>query len=170
MIVLKEVVFIYNELLDEKKQNLYRIPLTFICFAYVDHAKMYNVKGRTYISKTKMNNRVYGALYVLDNSHQNMKILDAIMENSKGIIGKNHVKDINWREKVLVTPIHFKSVEDFVKMRYNESSEISAITYFTNHSNNYIKNNVIKPYNRETCDFDINNYLNLLLTRGEKRV
>ena len=163
---MKEVVFLYNELLDENKQKLYRLPLTFICFAYLEGAQMYSVKDRPYITKAKKKYRVYGAIYVLNNSHQNLKVLDAIMENSKGLIGKNHANDINWREKVLVTPIHFDTIEDFFKMRYNETDEIKAITYLVNTSNNYIKNNVIKSWNRDTCDFDINNFL-LLMERND---
>ena len=76
---------------------------------------------------------------------------------------------MNWREKVTITPINFNSIEDFMKMRYNEKSDISVITYFANINNSYIKNKVIKNYNRETCDFDIENLLNLLLkVKGEK--
>lgn len=163
---MKEVVFLYNELLDVNKQKMYRLPLTFICYAYLNNAKMYTVKGRPYVVKTNKSNRVYGALYVLNNSHQNMKVLDAIMENSKGLIGKNHTFDTNWREKALVTPIHFYTLEDFLKLRYNETGEIEVTTYFANTSNNYIKNNVMKSWNRDTCDFDINNFL-LLIERND---
>ena len=166
---MKEAIFIYNELLDEKKQELYKLPINFICFAYLNKAKLYNLNGKCYITKTNINNKVYGALYILDNSHQNIRILDAIMGCSRSITGKNHIKDMNWREKVTITPINFNSIEDFMKMRYNEKSDISVITYFANINNNYIKNKVIKSYNRETCDFDIENLLNLLLkVKGEK--
>ena len=40
---MKQVVFLYNELLDENKQKLAKLPLEFICFAYINNATMYYI-------------------------------------------------------------------------------------------------------------------------------
>lgn len=167
---MKQIVFLYNELLSKQNQEKYRLPLEFVCFAYVNNAVLYNFKGSSYmlhhgeLKKTNKNKKVYGALYILDNSEHNLRVLDAIMSCSKSLIGKNHIKDIMHREYVYTKPIHFKKVEDFIKMRYNEKEEeIQVISYFGNINNDYIKSNVLNTTkNREMCGFDIEYFINLL--------
>lgn len=167
---MKQVVFIYNEWLDEEKQKLAKLPLEFICFAYIENTVMYEIKGKyvaireNKLKKTKKYNKVYGALYILHNSEHSLRTLDAIMTCSKAFIGSNHKYDIMHRENVKVIPIHFKSVEDFLMMRYNEGEEVSAITYLANPINNVIKTNVLNTVrNREVSGLDINNFINLVM-------
>lgn len=167
---MKQVVFIYNEWLDEEKQKIAKLPLEFICFAYINNAIMYDIKGNyvaireNKLRKTKKYNKVYGALYILHNSEHYLRTLDAVMTCSKGFIGTNHKYDIMHRENVKVIPIHFKTVEEFLMMRYNEGEEVSAITYLANPENKLIKTNVLNSVrNREVSGLDVNNFINLVM-------
>ena len=46
---MKQLVFLYDEYLDEDKQKLAKLPLEFICFAYIKGVNMYDLRG-TYIA------------------------------------------------------------------------------------------------------------------------
>lgn len=171
---MKQLVFLYNELLDEKKQKLAKLPLEFVCFAYVKNAVMYGKRGNYYaIQKEVLHtkyNKVYGALYVLDHSESNLRRLDAIMVCSKSIIGTNHKYDIMHRVKTIARPIFFENIEEFLKMKYNEKEGVEVTMYFANPQNNFIKTNVLNTVkNREVSGLDIENYINLVLEK-EKRV
>lgn len=86
------------------------------------------------------------------------------MTCSKGFIGTNHKLDLFHRTKSKAVPIHFKSVEEFLKMKYNEGEGLEIITYFANPNNELIKSNVFNTVrNREVSGLDINNFINLLL-------
>lgn len=169
---MKQLVFLYNDILNEEKQKKYRLPLEFICFAYVNNAVLYDFKGNCYmlkrgdLRKSNKNKKVFGALYILHNAENNLRILDAVMTCSKSLIGKNHIKDIMHREYVYARPIHFKTIEEFIKMRYNEKEDVQVMTYFGNINNSYIKTNVMNTTkNREMCGFDIENFINLVLEK-----
>lgn len=172
---MKQLVFLYDEYLDEDKQKLAKLPLEFICFAYIKGVNMYDLKG-TYIAikentlkKTKKYNKVYGALYILDMSEHYLRTLDAVMTCSKGFIGSNHKLDIRHREKIKATPIHFKTIEEFTKLKYNEGEELDVITYLANPQNELIKTNVLNSVrNREVTGLDINNFINLVLKEKER--
>lgn len=171
---MRRVVFLYNELLDEEYQKKLKLPLEFICFAYMENTVMYDIKGKYYALKsgtlksTKKYNRIYGALYILHNSEHFLRVLDASLTCSKGFIGTNHKLDLFHRTKEKAVPIHFKTVEEFFKMKYNEGEELDIITYLANPQNELIKSNVLNTVrNREVSGLDINNFINLLLK--EKR-
>lgn len=171
---MRRVVFLYNELLDEGYQKKLKLPLEFVCFAYMNNATMYEIKGKYYalkkdtLKKTKRYDRVYGALYILHNSEHFLRVLDASMTCSKGFIGTNHKLDIFHRVKEKAVPIHFKTIEEFLKMKYNEGEELDIITYIANPQNELIKLNVSNTVrNREVSGLDINNFINLLIK--EKR-
>lgn len=171
---MKQVIFIYNELLDEEKQKLARLPLEFICFAYIKGAIMYEIKGKYYaieenkLRKTNQYNKVYGAMYILHSSEHFMRTLDAIMTCSKSFTGANHKYDIMHRLNVKARPIHFKDIEEFVKMKYNETEEVNVITYLANPQNDFIKTNVLNTVNnREVSGLDINHFIDLILARCE---
>lgn len=172
---MKQLVFLYDEYLDEDKQKLAKLPLEFICFAYIKGVNMYDLRG-TYIAikentlkRTKKYNKVYGALYILDMSEHYLRTLDAVMTCSKGFIGSNHKLDIRHREKIKATPIHFKTIEEFTKLKYNEGEELDVITYLANPQNELIKTNVLNSVrNREVTGLDINNFINLVLKEKER--
>ena len=167
---MKQAVFLYNDFLDENKQKLTNLPLEFICFAYIKDVTLYKKNDKYYavnsniLEKKTKYKKTYGAIYILHNSETYMRQLDALMTCSKSLLGKNHDLDIMHRHNSKARPIHFKTVEDFVKMRYNEMEEVNVIVYLANHKNNFIKENVISAVrNREVIGFDINNFINLVL-------
>ena len=167
---MKQLVFLYDDLLDEDYQKKTRLPLEFICFAYIKGVNMYDLRGKyiavkeNTLKKTRKYNKVYGALYILDNYEHTLRTLDALMTCSKSFLGENHKLDIRHREKIKATPIHFKSIEEFTKLKYNEKEEIDVITYLGNPQNELIKSHVLNSVrNREVSGLDINNFINLVL-------
>lgn len=166
---MKQVLFLYNNLLDEEFQRKLKLPLEFVCFAYIKNATMYVKRDNCYAVKDNSKYRVYGAMYILDSSEHNLRRLDAIMTCSKSIIGVNHQYDIMHRVKTKARPIFFNNIEEFLKMKYNEKEGVEVITYFANPQNDFIKTNVLNSVkNREVSGLDINHYINLVLEK-EKR-
>ncbi len=172
---MRSVVFLYNELLNEDYQKQLKLPLEFICFAYMEGAVMYDIKGKYYavkensIKNTKKYNKIYGALYILHNSEHFLRVLDAALVCSKGIIGSNHKLDMFHRVREKAIPIHFKTVEEFLKMKYNEGEGLGIITYIANPENELVKSNVNNTVrNREVSGLDINNFINLLIEKTKE--
>ena len=171
---MKSVVFLYNYIMNEQKQKLAKLPLEFICFAYIKDAVLYVKKDICYavrkedIKRTKYN-KVYGALYVLHDSEFTLRTLDAVNTCSYSFVGYNHKNDIMHRYKTKARPIHFKNIEQFFKMKYNEGEDIQVSTYFANPQNAFVRTNVLNAVkNRCVEGFDINNYINLLLVEKKE--
>ena len=172
---MRRVVFLYNELLNEDYQKQLRLPLEFICFAYIEGTVLYDIKNKYYavkentLRKTKKNNKVYGALYILHNSEHFLRVLDATFVCSKGIIGSNHKLDLFHRVKEKAVPIHFKTVEEFLKIKYNEGEGLDIITYLANPNNELIKSNVKNTVrNREVSGLDVNNFINIMIEKTKE--
>ena len=61
---MRRVVFLYNELLDEDYQKQLKLPLEFVCFAYINGAVMCDIKGKycalkeNDLSEGTMNNNI----------------------------------------------------------------------------------------------------------------
>ena len=52
---MRRVVFLYNELLDEDYQKQLKLPLEFVCFAYINGAVMYELElTRQYLKDLKL--------------------------------------------------------------------------------------------------------------------
>lgn len=171
---MRQVIFLYNELLDKSYQEKLKLPLEFISFAYIDNAVMYDLKGKYVaipkgaLKKTYKYEKVYGALFLLHNSEHFLRLLDASLVCSKTLLGLNHKLDEHHRVNVKATPIHFKSVEEFFKMKYNEGVPINVICYIGNPENEFIKRNVLNTVkNREVSGLDINNFINLVMKEIE---
>ena len=167
---MRTVVFLYNELLDEKIQKELGLPLEFISFAYVENMTLYEINGKSImvtkdtLRKSNRDNKVYGAIFVLNNSEKFLRILDASLMCSKSMIGRNHDLDVHHRTKLKITPIHIKSIEDFLSLKYNEVEQMEIISYMGNVKNKTIREKVQnKTDNRVKYGFDINNFINILL-------
>ena len=172
---MKTLVFLYNELLDEEYQKKLKLPLEFISFAYINNAVMYDICGRYVaiedktLTSSKRYNKVYGALYILDNSEIFLRSLDASLMCSKSLLGLNHKLDEFHRIYRYATPIQFKSIEQFLKLKYNEGEQVRITTYLGNPENEFIKSKVNNSTkNRETCGLDINNFINLVMKEKER--
>lgn len=167
---MRQLVFLYNELLDETYQKQLGLSLEFISFAYANNLVIYDMNGRYIavekdkIKKTNKDGRVYGGLFILNNSEHYMRVLDASLICSKSVLGVNHKLDLHHRLKMEIVPINFKSVEDFLNLKYNEGDTLKVVSYVGNSENELISkhiNNTVR--NKVTTGFDINNFINLLI-------
>lgn len=166
---MKQVIFLYNYMLNDKWQNKSKLPLTFLSFGFMK-GKVYRIEDN-YIAidstskKHKWNDdRVYGAFYILDNSEFYMRVLDGIMGCSLTSLHKNHTMDYMHRKKVPITPIYFDSITEFAQLLYKEKDEIECISYVGNMENRFISYKVNNTHrNRISNGMDEVSFIDLLI-------
>lgn len=140
---MKKLIFLYNELLDSEKRDLLQIPLTFISFGYID-GKLYKYKDTVMAIRNGTrewgNNKVYGALFTLDDYNFNIRFLDGMHVCSKSRIYINHDLDLFHRNEICVTPIVFNTLEEFVTLQYKELEGVLSYAFFGNVKQTKINN------------------------------
>jgi hypothetical protein len=155
-------------MLSDKWQKKSKLPLQFISFAYM-RGKLYRIEdnyiGIDFTSKKhKWNDdKVYGALFLLDESEFYLRTLDGIMGCSLTSLRENHIMDYMHRQKVEITPIHFKNIIEFAQLNYEEKEEIKCFAYIGNMDNKFIQNKVNNTYqNRIKCGYDEKCFIDLI--------
>lgn len=131
---MKKLIFLSNELLAPNKREKMKLPLTFISFAYVE-GKMIKYKDTTMVfsdQKKWGNNRVYGALFILDDFEFHIRVLDAMHVCSLSRMYRNHKLDLHHRVLTEVTPIFFDSISQFTRLKYREIEKIKVYAFFGN--------------------------------------
>jgi len=150
------MIFLSNELLDPKRMRQLKIPMTFISFAIMSGAmfslpknpkrsiiKHFNIPSG--IRKTRIQPIVYGALFHLEFEEVYLQNLDAMHLCSRYILKRNNFMDEQHRIKTKVSPIYFKTLEDFSRLKYIEKEPIESWCYIGN-----INHPKIKPRLRVT--------------------
>lgn len=151
---MKKALFLYNISGTLEKLGELKIPYQFVSYGYIEGALYYCKKDyialdvNSDLKKHKGFNKVYGILIVIDKSEFYMRAMDAINCCSKTSLNKNHDLDIMHRVKRKFTPISFKSIDDFFKMKYREYEEIEVETYIGNTKNKNIKQMVKRRESR----------------------
>ena len=130
------LLFLYNELQSPSWQREAKVPLEFISFAFAQ-GKLYTHmrKNSSFLledKKTWGNDVVYGGLFLLRDDDFYIRSLDAYNVCSLSTLRKNHVLDVHHRKEVVITPIAFKTREQFVSLQYLEGESITAYTYTAN--------------------------------------
>lgn len=156
------LIFLSNELMDERLQNDLKIPIEFISFAYIENCKFYRykktkliVKGGE-ISRDWGNNRIYGAIFLIRNMYY-IRVLDAYNACSLSRIFLNHPFDLNHREIGQVTLIEFNTLNDFARYKFKEQATINCWIYYGNNNNKKL-NKVLNNRRRLTNGVDTKNF------------
>ena len=152
---MKKIIFLYDKFINPKFINKRKLPLTFISFGFI--------KGKLYSSSTAMrrysvfatdegkrkygNNKVYGALFVLDRAEHFLRILEGLYACSYLRLNKNHKLDIMHRKVVQFTPIIFPSLDDLSKGKYTELKEVKCIAFYGNILHPHIAHRISNPSN-----------------------
>ena len=136
---ISELLFLCNELCSPAKQKELNIPLRFISFAHIK-GKMYNhfQNKSTFILQPDGvwgNQVIYGAIFMLDDFHYYIRLLDAYHSCSKSVLHRNHSRDMHHRSSATATLISFDTVNELATLQYKERDKIAVQTYFgnTNH-------------------------------------
>lgn len=148
-----QLLFLTNELMNPRWQQELRVPLEFITFGFMQ-GKLYTHYKKVSTFATQLGRRkytndvVYGALFVLRDFHFYIRTIDAYMGCSQSTLLKNHTYDLHHRILTPITPITFKDIEEFVTLRYRESSPLNAYTYIGNLKHAKLANRLQDPHNR----------------------
>lgn len=133
------LIFLTNHLMTKSKLRELKIPMTFVCFGYVEGMlfRHYAHNQSTFVlaeHRYKSGNTVvYGALYHLNDAFHYARILDALMRCSLSSMSLNHPLDLHHRIIADITPITFDTLEEFDLLLYKESDEsVKAYTYVAN--------------------------------------
>lgn len=142
------LVFLYNELLDRELRDAMCLDGTFVSFAYIEDVKMYqldieNVTVVKYDDVTQGygNNKVYGAIYML-NDREYLRYINAYMLCSNSVLGGNHKYDTNHLYKMEATVISFDTLDQLARLRYNIISKVEVFTYLGNIEKEEVTNRV----------------------------
>lgn len=108
--------------------------MDFVCFAHTD-GKMYRYNGNTFLVKgvgSHGNSVVYGALYVLHDEYYHIRTLDALFNCSLSGLGRNHKLDMQHRQREVITPIQFDSLDELSRLLYRELESVEVEMYVAN--------------------------------------
>lgn len=146
--LITELVFLSDNLVNPANQRNLQLPLEFLSFAFCE-AHMYkqiNSKNTFLVKKGTYwgNQVVYGGLFLLRDFHFYIRTLDALHACSKSMLGRNHDLDLQHRILCPVTPILFHDVEQFKSLRYREKEQINAYVYVGNLKHPKIQQRVVK--------------------------
>ena len=91
---------------------------------------------------THGNSVVYGAIYVLNDDYFHIRTLDGLYGCSKSIFGRNHQNDMTHRERAMVTPITFGSIDELNRLMYEELEPMEVEMYVGNKQHPTIKKRI----------------------------
>lgn len=148
-------------------QRQLKLPLTFITFA-ITEAKMYRHKKSENTFLLQHANRslaraiAYGAVFLLNDAYYYFRILDAYSLCSMTVLLRNHRKDTHHRERSLVVPIRFSSLEELSRLQYTESGGMEVEMYYGNPEHHLISERLNKTNSYRISDgLDSKNFVRL---------
>ena len=139
-----KLLFLADNLLDPINQEKANLPLDFVCFAHTE-GKMYRYNGNTVLAKdvgSHGNSVVYGAVYALRDEYYHIRTLDALFNCSLSGLGRNHSLDMQHRRREVVTPIHFRSLDELRRLMYRELEPIETDMYVANNTHPTIQKRI----------------------------
>lgn len=157
------LIFLYNELLDRQKRDRLRIPIVFIDYAFVQ-GKLYNVKGKptaieySQIKRNYGNDRIYGAIFSLDEPHFYIRQLDAFYGCSLSRLNTNHKLDYMHRKLVIGSTIGFDTLEQFAVLKYKPISRLKCWVYFGNPEHQQIATQIKRGRSRILEGVDVKSF------------
>lgn len=126
--------------------------MEFICFAIAD-GRMYTheFKTNTFVAqglRKHGNNKVYGAVYVLQDDYYHIRTLDSHYLCSMSVLHRNHALDLSHRIESEVIPITFDSLQELDRLLYNELEPIKVEMYVANLNHPKIKKRIEQKKSR----------------------
>lgn len=152
---MKNLVFLYDILLDGKYRRETQLPLTFISYAFIN-AKMYHYYEHRYgpirsnliavendaVSRRWGNDKVFGGIFLLDYFNVTIRDLDGLYSCSKSRINKNNRNDLMHRKVIETTPIQFKSLDELSRHKYKRLEIIKTHAYLGNPFHRWISHRI----------------------------
>lgn len=147
---MKQLVFLYDRTMDKQYRDKLLLPIHFISYGYIN-AKMYHYKehkdtliavDNNHVSRKWGNDKVFGAIFLLDYYNVSIRTLDGLYGCSKARLNKNNKNDLMHRVKVPVTLITFNDLDELAVMKYKEKTSIQADAYLGNPNHEWIKHRI----------------------------
>jgi hypothetical protein len=93
-------------------------------------------------------NNIFGMIFLIPDKHYYIRKLDAFYNCSLSVLLRNHVRDLNHRTKMNVTPISPDSLEDLASHKYILRDEITCWGWMGNLSHPMVLNRIRYDRNR----------------------
>lgn len=93
------------------------------------------------------NSVVYGGIFLCKDFDFYSEVLDGYYLCSLYKLRRNHIKDLQHRIEVDVTPIFFNNLDELARLKYREGEEIQVTTYVGNVNHPKIKHRIIQQKN-----------------------
>lgn len=168
------ILFLYDELMTRSTQQNLRLPIHFLSYGYV-RGRMYwcnDEKKRRYFiippSTQKhiknVNDYVYGGIFVINDYEEYERSLYSFYNSSIAYLGKSIQEDLYIPEKIQITPIKFKTLQELEECRYTSLEPFEGLTMMANQENKKIQNSISHGrYYRRVSGFDVPNFLTMLM-------
>lgn len=160
--------------MTKEKQSLLRLPMKFLSYGYV-RGKMYwlnDDKKRRYFVippetvqyKRQWNTFVYGGIFVMNDFEEYERAMNSYYNSSISYTGEIMQGDLFYLQKLPVTPIVFRSLQELEECRYQSLDEVSAFIYLANQENSKVQNSLKRGrYYRRSSGIDVPNFLTMVM-------
>lgn len=160
--------------MTKEKQSLLRLPMKFLSYGYV-RGKMYwlnDDKKRRYFvippetvqHKRQWNTFVYGGIFVMNDFEEYERAMNSYYNSSISYTGEIMQGDLFYLQKLPVTPIVFRSLQELEECRYQSLDEVSAFIYLANQENSKVQNSLKRGrYYRRSSGIDVPNFLTMVM-------
>jgi hypothetical protein len=159
--------------MTKSEQELLHLPIRFLSFGYVQ-GKMYwlnDDKRRRYFvippvyekSKRQYNTFIYGGVFVINDFQEYERALASYYNCSIPYLGEIIQEDLYYSQKVTITPIKFKTLQELEECSYTSLSDIEGITFLGNQSNSKVQKSLkYGTYYRRASGIDVPNFLTMI--------
>ena len=168
-----KLLFVYDELMLQDIQELTNIQMDFVSYGLIK-GKLYWVndtkKHRTTLLPINKNTVfcAFGAIFVINDFEEQRLRIESYYGSSLSIIGENIQSDLYKLEEVVITPIKFNSLQDFIDCKFEESDKISCLSFVANTENSIVKNSLSKRRYYSLGNFDTDVFIKLIKERNKR--
>lgn len=132
-----DLIFIYDDLMTHEEQERMKLDFQFIGYAYIKDYKLFTYRKSVVAMHQddakgyRLNDKVFGSVYLVPHFSYNSVILDAYYYCSMAKIGSLR-HDMRIRKKATCHLIEFDSLDSFVRHKYKHIATTTAWVYLGN--------------------------------------
>ena len=147
------LVFISDILMTPEKQKTINIKGMLPMSLGIINGKMWNMSLDTIVTlpgstRAWGSDNIFGMIFYIPDNQFYLRKLDAFYNCSQSALYRNHLRDINHRVELDVTPIDPKSLDELSRHMYNLNKPVKCWAWVGNQSNKLVRNRVKRDNNR----------------------